>query len=375
MANHSSSYNITTPDFVPLISDEAADIIRFALFIVTGSSISFFGVIANAVNIAVYLKMGVKDSATFQFFALAVTDLLYSALVLTTSISLLVNEVNPDLTVLDPFSFALNGINQTREKVYATSIVITLFLSVERCFCVLFPFKVKTLFTKSRSVKANACVVFVFGALLVPDYMTERLGWKHDPRFNTTRLLTWISDRRIGFVIFKDAIFAALLPVSAGITTTVCAGIMVGKIRRSTKFRQMNMSAKSSEQRSECISRSGKGKNNASSAPLTTKETRLCRTMIAIDAIFIACNVPKFMILANSVVEKFIPEFRLDVVGRYQNFVSMTVAFAYTFEATNAAVSFLVYFFSTIKFRSSCGQVFCNAKATRTTGNIPRGSS
>lgn len=221
---------------IPLVSDFVREVTEIALFVVTSSFVSMFGILSNTINIAVYLKIGIKYSASAQFFSLSVTDLFVSIQSLTSSLALLVDKVNSTLTALDPFSLAFYGLPQAREKVYSLSIVITFLLSVELCFCVLFPFTVQTMFTKSSSAKIIAVMAIVFGALLIPDYLTERLAWRQDYRYNTTRILHWISYGRVTFDIFKDVIFAALLSVLGCVTIIICSVIMIRKIHVSRNF-------------------------------------------------------------------------------------------------------------------------------------------
>lgn len=346
------------------VNSSVTDILQFALYVVVSLCLALFAFGAHVISIVAYSKMGIKDSPSVLFLSLSITDLTFSLLILASSTSILIGEINPLLTLLDPFSFSFYGEPAFREKVYSMSIVIIILLSVERCFCVIFPFRVKTLFTKSRSVKVISFVAFVFGALLIPDYLTQRLSWTFDPFLNSTRLLFWYSQNRTSFAVFKDVIFAAFLPITAGVVTTISAVILITKTRSSREFR--NSAALGPD--NVIINSVGLDKYNLINKKLTGKDTRLCKMVVLLDAIFITCNIPKCMILFISVAD-----FRIDVPDKHENLALIITIIVYLFETINAAVNFWVYFFFCAKFRSACRQMFCKTRTMNSDSAPPCG--
>ena len=115
-----------------------------------------FGITANILNIAVYVKSGARDNVTVSFLALSISDLLFLALLAPhiTALSLddLIRrrmgvvfewQVDPDILLYIFYWYAF--------VFYETSILITVYISVVRCACVAIPFKVKTTFTAKRA--------------------------------------------------------------------------------------------------------------------------------------------------------------------------------------------------------------------------------
>lgn len=340
-------------DVLPVQLTAAVGIMHFVLYIVVSSLVSLFGLITNFINTVVYWKMGIKDSTTVMLFSLSVVDFAYSLLILTSSLSVLIEEMCPFVSVLDLVSFSSYGLNQLREKVYTLSITITVFLSLERCYCVLFPFKFRIVFTKSRSVKAIACVVFICGTLLVPDYITQGLAWRNDSRFTAFRLLLRRTEDRFSFTIFKDFLLSVVWPVVASVTVTACAIVLTARIQAWGRFRHLWLSPHKQEREVQKHE-----KSSISKTTLSKQDSRLCKTVFVIDAIFIACNVPKCTMFFNSVLKVYTKEISFDGSNKYQNLWKVIITLIYVFESINTAFNFLVYISSSAKFRTVCRDMF-----------------
>lgn len=344
----------------PLVSDVVKEFIILALLVVTSSCFAGLGIISNILSIIVYCKQGIKDSISVQFVFLSVVDLAFSVLVVTSSICNLMNIVKPDSTALDPLSLFFL-ISAAKEKVYAMSVVVTILLSAERCLCVVLPFKVKSMFTKSTSIKAIACIVLLFVAFTVPEYFTGGLTWQLNRKFNSSRLLLLLYDNRVNYEIFKDTILAGILPVFAGITTTVCTVCMIAKIQASYKFRLASTTTRHPE--TLMIVKTTSIIHEPTAIPrnaLSGKDSRLAKTVISVDIIFIACNFPKLMIVAATIAKYFITEFSVFVPCRYNNVVSVMLAITYVFEACNCAINIFIYYTSSLKFRTILKRMFCS---------------
>lgn len=119
------------------------------------------------------------------------------------------------------------------------------------------------------------------------------------------------------------------------------------------------------------VNRGSKKSSNLGIA-LTPKETRLTKSVITVDAIFIICNVPKCMVLVISVLGHQIKTFKLVEQGIYSNVISVVIVVAYTLETVNAAFTFVIYYLSSFKFRSVCRQIFCNPKVILSSQNRRR---
>lgn len=364
MSINNFAHHNETMERTDVISHQVTSYIRVALVISTNSFISLFGTFANYINMVVFLKQGVTDSVTVQFFALSFADCMFCLFVLATSITVLFSEVSPNLTVLDPLSLSY-CISLSREKLYSLSVIITMFLSVERCVCVMLPFTVKQMFTRWRSTATIVCASIFLAVLLVPEYITEGLAWKHDTRFNYTRLLFWHTKDRLQFDLFKNIVLTGILPVIASVTITVCAIIMIARIKTSTEFRQSKSSTAALSHDSKQTHQTSAQQSNTSNAVLKrnknlgNRDARMTRAIITVDVIFIVCNIPRCMVLVDTILELCIPKYNYHQGGEYQNLSTVILMVCFAMETVNASVNFFIYLVSSSKFRLVFMEMFC----------------
>ncbi|BFZ09749.1 hypothetical protein BsWGS_12788 [Bradybaena similaris] len=336
-----------------LIDDRIKNILSDILFIGAGTFISLFGIISNIISIAVYVKLGVKDSATVQFLGLSASDCVFSVLVLMSSVSIFFSQIKPDLTMVDSISF-MHLVSATREKTYSVSMCIIFIMSLERCFCVAYPFTIKLIFTRARSAIVISCISIILVVVLIPEYLTKGLTWTFDNKLNTSRLMYWSTrDYRAAIEVGKNAILAGLLPLGSGVTVTICTLYMISAMQASSKFRQRAVVDK-------CREASSKEKyitkGIKSSEPKTHRlktDARVTRTVIAVAIVFILCNIPKCIVVSHSVVVLYIPDFSLLVEGRYQNLISVLFTITFIFEALNGASTFIIYYAFSTKFKTA----------------------
>lgn len=160
----------------PLITDEQMAQIHIYTNIVFRGLISLVGVATNVINIAVFQKLGVKDSMSVGLMTLSITDFLVTFLGLAGTLCFVMDVYYPHGPI-DPLAFHYIFVGWNRDIFYVISGWITTFLSVERCVCVVFPFKVKQIFTRGRSIVAMATIYLVIIAIHAPVLATQWLVW------------------------------------------------------------------------------------------------------------------------------------------------------------------------------------------------------
>ena len=126
----------------PLVSYHTFVIFNIAINFFLESPLALFGCVSNAINIAVYLKMGMAETTTINFLALSTIDLLACATIFITVVT------------FNPFTldWTLPSGGKLAEIAFAAFIVlypclgcgawVTALLSVERCLCIVLPLKV-----------------------------------------------------------------------------------------------------------------------------------------------------------------------------------------------------------------------------------------
>ncbi|CAG5122565.1 unnamed protein product, partial [Candidula unifasciata] len=149
-----------------VISDDVAIYLHISLNVVVRSVISVAGVVTNLINMIIFSKLGLKDSMSVGLFSLSLTDFLVTVIQLASAVTfvmdLLCVNAGVDKKYLGYYSlaWAISG-------VYQISCWITAMISIERCYCVVFPFKVKAysevsaVTTDMSQVISDSCMIYI----------------------------------------------------------------------------------------------------------------------------------------------------------------------------------------------------------------------
>ncbi|CAG5117803.1 unnamed protein product, partial [Candidula unifasciata] len=129
--------------------DSALVFIGTVILYTIGGGVSFLGIWSNIFSMIIFYKLGLKDSMSVEFFALSFTDLLVALVQFVSCTLYILGILYPDSS-LDIWSLTTLAFGYTMLCFYFTSCWITTVISIERCLCVVYPFKVKLMFTRSR---------------------------------------------------------------------------------------------------------------------------------------------------------------------------------------------------------------------------------
>ncbi|GFS25125.1 chemosensory receptor C [Elysia marginata] len=220
------------PDHIFMVIQDTMMKLQFAVFP--------FALLVSVLSISVFIKMGIKDVMTLSLLSLTISDFLElwigSAMIAVDAISVSSfasrAEQYVDLTGLYHWIILISCIGQS------TSTNITTLIALERCLCVVAPFKLKSIVTMKRTAIAILCIV-VFGvACNLHFFITSRFVHVFNPRLNVTRVELWqLEERRMAEEIPFMANFVVIYPMSLVIVLTTSI-IMIKGLRRSAKFRQ-----------------------------------------------------------------------------------------------------------------------------------------
>ncbi|GFR67259.1 chemosensory receptor A [Elysia marginata] len=396
----------------PLMSNWQKKIVDIYLIIVFGTILCTFGIVSNIVNLVVYTRQKNKDTVSLSLTYLSVSDLgvlvgsLFSCLCYAT---FRIDRRTP----VDAMSLQYVIGAQVRHMFINISLLTTVFVSVERCLCVVMPLKVKFLVGPRRTHAANILFyVFIF-ATYIPDFISKRLEWKHDPRTNTTRLMMSLAKNRkvklvahrlwcglrigclncqvvvvvvvvataeavvvaavvvavvvvvaavvVAVVVvvvvtmehIKDSINHIMLPFVGQIIVTGATILMVSALHASSRFRH-----KTKTELSTMKSTDTSGKTQSSSwRQMNVRDKRVVKMVTVISSIFIICNLP--MVVGMSCRRAF-PEFKIN--GFYHNVHLTVFAVVYLASSISASVNTFVYYIGSSKFKQSFHQVFCRGR-------------
>ncbi|CAL1539033.1 unnamed protein product [Lymnaea stagnalis] len=292
-------------------------------------------------------RLGLKSSMWVGGFALSLTDFIVTTLQIAVSCCYILNYVYPESDV-DMVMLGVFALGSIRYAGFYISMWITTVISVERCFCVVFPFKVKRLFTRSRCVFAIVVIYCVYFSLILPVYIFEKIAWIdiYSIQNNVTvkkKLLTAIySEESLNLEIIIDTIGAVALSVTSQAILIVCTIWMTCALKASSNIRQNK----------ESLYDPNKSAFKIKTSELSTRERKLIKVVIGLAFVLTFCNIPRYGVLAAY----------LSIPGltgeEYKHLGAFMWDISDFFGTLNCSSNFFVYWFVNSHFRNSLKQLF-----------------
>lgn len=348
--------------------------------------VSLCGIFTNHANTRIFYKCGLHSSANLSFFALSISDLCLcsSAFIELIAFLIMVLEVEYNFSMYLPATIVAHYIVMTRRIFNVTTILITTFLALQRCMCIVLPFQVKGLFNKQRTIYFMT-ITFTFSVTTHILYI-----WRHqvakvlDPITNVTHFKTYIPPGSEPYLWMIEAFIGIGLNLLCQFVVFVCVIVMGVKLKKSQQFRQVATTAnfdavastvtlktiiKSKVAITDISGASSKGINtvggcnttreNPSTQPAvpdnqsmkdkttTTKEFQALMQVVLVSMIFIITNSPY---LVYGIANVLIPEFSMG--QKYHNLYHLVHNLMFTFEIMNSSINFLIYLKYNSKYRS-----------------------
>ncbi|CAL1530381.1 unnamed protein product, partial [Lymnaea stagnalis] len=308
------------------LSDEARRLIIIINLVILSSTLGVFGIIANIINIIIFYKQGLHTPVNIGFMGLAFSDLFglvtlewyclcFNPLFVGSDVNIVPSEVQ-HLTAGFPHAYFAR-----------TTAWITVYLTAERCLCIVAPLKVNRILTPARAAVTICCIYFILLLPLVPEYSTVHLSWRTDPETNVTLLGIVLTNHLSGVDGLSFLLYAIIMVASFPLVVLLTA-ILIFKLRQKTKWRQTSAPANS---RSENVSK---------------RDSNVIRTVVVIACLLIACYTPSFLF---STVGFAVPGF--SILGRHRNSFLAMATFGFLFDAANSSVTIICYFKMSTKYR------------------------
>ncbi|KAK6979296.1 hypothetical protein BgiMline_020267 [Biomphalaria glabrata] len=285
------------------------------------------GMVTSVMCTATFLRQGITDTVNVGLLGLALSDL-FSLVTL----SWLNVCYEPSFDSLDLPFIPLDVAYLTAgwPHVFFTRITtwITVYITLERCFCIAAPMKVKAVFTPRRTVMYIVGVYLVMLASVFPIYYTARFANKFVPQKNITLLgIVFISDRNdIETVSFH---INNILPLTAFILIIVGTAILARRLQQISKWRLKTVALNKSEE-------------------MLSRDTKIVKMIVSISTIFILCYLPGTIVFIWMMLD---PELRID--GQHSYLFEAAFATLFLLEALNSSVSIFVYLGTSTKFRQT----------------------
>ncbi|BFZ09212.1 hypothetical protein BsWGS_12251 [Bradybaena similaris] len=297
----------------------------------------------------IFWKLGFKDSMSVNIFALSVTDFITTFLQTVVCLCYLTSKFYPDSNV-DFWAIGNFAVQWMENAAYLISCWITAVISIERCFCVVFPFKVKQIFTRFRSFIALLTIYVLHIGLHVLVYAVHKMEWMqifvHSPAgSNVTvppkRRFTAVVGEETARIeeIFNIIVSLALSDVSF-IIVIACTAWMIHKLHATATIRQV-LSSRLPE-------------GDSQQSQLSSKERRLVKVALALATALTACSLPRVVvvIVQSSLPQSTISSGQSGIVAPNERYVSTMWAVAYIFTIFGSSITIFVYLVLSNNYRT-----------------------
>lgn len=330
--NSTNSFNIVLS--VDILTAEQAAIFLLVNFSSLCCILSLLGIIGNVINIIVFLKQGFRNTINICFFGLAISDICCLLTLLWMGVCL-----NPAVIVSGAPWVATDFVYLTGAWPHNMSgritSYITVYITAERCVCIIFPLKVKQLISPRKTTVA-VCTIYILNILtLCPEYATSYLTWKFFPERNITLLaIAHRSGREqtAGIVFFLNSITGAFSFVSVIVLTAILAV----KLKKASVWRLQAKSA-----------------NSNTVATMSSRDQKTVKMVTLIATVLIICFIPGVIVAMVTFIE---PEF--DLRKRYANSVASFWSLASVGQAVNSSINIIFYYKMSSKYKQTFAIVF-----------------
>ncbi|KAI8741854.1 growth hormone secretagogue receptor type 1 [Biomphalaria glabrata] len=328
------------------ISDNALEVFILVVNIVVLGLIALTGVISNVINMVIFVKQVLKDSMTVGLFALAFTDFSVTTLELSISCIYVASVLYPESPV-DLWALAYISFAWAVYALYLTSCWITAMIAVERCFCVVFPFQVKQIFTKSRCVLVIFIIYAIHISTFIPVFVIEKMEWVlvESPKENAS--LSVVPETWVYTVVFSDATdeVEAAMDIAGGmflfmtsqLVLYVCSVWMTVSLKLSSTVRTARLLS---------------DEKLGNDSKMTLQEKRLVKMVLFLTLLQSACNLPR---LAITIFYHAFPGISIEL---HRNFSTVVWTSSVVINNISCSCNSLGYYFLNSNYRKTFRKIF-----------------
>lgn len=348
------------------------NIIDIIVSYVINLSVIVFGITTNACNIFIYSNFGLKDSVSVCFLALSASDLCLLIIALVSRVIALLTFV----AVRTPVNLFQLGYLFVWyfQMMLDISTFTTTFIAVQRCLSVALPFKVRTLFTRNRTLGCIGCVYFSVCSCYVPIFSKQCMVWRVDPIANISLYVIYYAEGRDNVLAFADVTFRIAFRIFPQMIVIACLVVLVSSLRASVAFRQTSSSDARPNRHTTTEPQLHETDNLATRDSTETPIKKLVKTednqvrtqgisyrkekqavlvVTLTSIIFIVTNTPSIFL---GFTRRFLPGFNL--FQKYHDIFYLSYNLSNSLQFVNATINFFVYFKYNSKFRDSFSSRF-----------------
>ncbi|XP_059145257.1 uncharacterized protein LOC131932358 [Physella acuta] len=344
-------YNVSVVTFDPLITNEQFKILRRVFYSGLWPLVSVFCFTCNTVNITVFLKVGIQDSVTLSFLALAVVDACY-VVCSAVSVAYLNRAINAEDVFKIASLFSLGGYSSAyMDLFFNMSIAIGTYISVVKCCCVVKPLTFKLMFTTRRTLVVLIIIVLACFTTKFPRYSKFGVTWQRSPYNNQSDFKLWFASdyptyERVNFLLNET-----IYPVLVSSTVIVCSVVLTKALIKASRVRR-TMTHVFKTDITKIITDS-QDNETSNTVMLSNKELKVLKT-VAILTGFLLLEV--VLVSANALAMVFIEEFAPG--RRYSNLNATTQYVRIFWIQVTASVNTVLYIQYNSRFRKCFKLIF-----------------
>lgn len=320
-------------DLSGFLGDHTAWMMVLVNNLVICNILSVFGTAANCINMAVLYKQGLDTSVNISLFGIAVSDT--SSLLTLLWYNVCFNPLFNNLGLpIDPIEFQhLTGCYPHDCFARITGMII-MYVTAERCLCIMAPLKVKLIITPRRATLIVCSLYLLMILLLIPEYYSHYLDWKFFPAKNNTLIGLVARPHHIILESLTDIMYAVCL-ITSFIVVVVLTIILVKKLRQKEMWRAASTADKHQSDR------------------MSSRNRKTIHMVVQIATLLIVCYSPVVVLYVWTFVE---PEFTTN--GLYANIYFAACSVGQVFEAINSSVHIVLYYSVSSNYRRTFHQIF-----------------
>ena len=229
-----------------------------------------------------------------------------------------------------------------------TTGLVTAWITLERCLCVVFPTRVKIMITRRVTRAVLVAITTIGCAPMACVYAYVRFDLQVESMVKNSTISTFAPDVDRDARWIQDAVlllYGLFYPLFSWVSVTACTAVLVTTLRQRSKWRGDNLA--------RCVAETSTGHRPSANVntsqrkqAFSAREHRITKVVIMTAGLFIVCSTPMSV---NLMARVSLPEYSRDGLFRYLFLVNGMVVVLLT--QLNSSLNTVIFTLSGQKFR------------------------